>query len=267
MRNSLDDGLFHVIFVTTPHRLASPKFKTYFEKAQIDALSLKHVLKRREPKQLVDEHGIVSMGWGPSCSEEDFAQAARALACQAASPWINVEGILSDRDKTLISSLPSLGVVVSGHELDAVAALAILGQIPHSNPVMLALENETMLLAGPEILAGRRLDGLVIGTSYLSESSKMYDQMGLDKYRSLMRGVAKRAASVGVRPYTTSNYCTFEATGMGDKNKDFVADQVGYVSKHGSWGAITRVYAHLDVAQSARMAMRDKTDRQGDMAW
>ena len=141
------------------------------------------------------------------------------------------------------------------------AARDILARLPVATKVILALENEAMIIAGGRLIASGRLDGLVIGTSYLSESSKIYDQMGLEKYRLLMRGLGKKAASSGVRPYTTSNYCTFETSGIGDKNKAFVAEQVDFVSSQGAWGSLTRFYSHLDVAQKAREASEHARSR------
>lgn len=250
----VSDGLFHVLFVTTPARMLTPRFKAYFAGAALPSISLKFVLKRREPKQERDERGGVSMGWTERCSEEEFAAGARALAASQQSAWINVEGELRPLDLELLAEMPELGAVVSGHGMSPAQAWDILAKIPAGAKIVLALENEEMIVAGGRFIASGRLDGLVIGTSYLSESSKIYDQMGLEKYRLLMRGLGKKAASSGVRPYTTSNYCTFEASGLGDKNKSFVAEQVDFVSSQGAWGSLTRFYSHLDVAQKAREA-------------
>lgn len=250
----VDDGLFHVLFVTTPSRIGTPRFAAYFNKASLAGIRLKFVLKRREPKQLRDEQGGATMGWTERCSEEDFSAAAKALAASGESAWINVEGELRPLDEQLLSDEPRLGALVSGHELTPEQARDIMARIPAETRIILALENEAMIIGGGRLIASGRLDGLVIGTSYLSESSKIYDQMGLEKYRMLMRGLGKKAAASGARPYTTSSYCTFEPSGIGDKNKSFVAQQVDFVSRQGAWGSITRFYSHLDVAQKTRDA-------------
>jgi hypothetical protein len=250
-----DDGLFHVLFVTTPARLETPRFGAYFARARLPGLALKFVLKRREPKAARDEQGRPLMSWTPSCSEEDFEKGAQALVGSGRDAWINIEGILRPLDEALLARHASLGALVSGHELTPQAALETLERLPAGARKILALENEAMLLAGAKLMERVALDGLVIGASYLSESSKVYDQMGLERYRLLMRGLGKRAAALGSRPYTTSNYCTFEASGVGDKNKDFVAEQVDFVSKQGAWGSLTRFYSHLDVAQLSRETM------------
>lgn len=253
MINDFKDGAFHVLFVTTPARLGTARFVAYFAQAQIDQIRLKFVLKRREPTQERDAQGRLAMSWGPSCSEEAFEKGARALVQSGREAWINIEGELRPMDIKLLQEEPSLGAIVSGHELSPQEARSIIEKLPQSSPLMLALENESMMLSGSSFIDSGRLTGLVVGTSYFSESSKIYDQMGLEKYRSLMRGLAKRAALRGARPYTTSNYCTFDPAGVGDKNKSFVAEQVDFVSGHEGWGSITRFYSHLDVAQKARL--------------
>lgn len=246
-----ENELFNVLFMTTPNRMGTPRFPAYFARAQLDSFHLRLVLKRREPSRIMGEGGQWKMGWGPSCSELEFEQAARMLRVRAHSAWINAEGGLRDLDEKLALELPGLGVLLSGHELDPDQTEKSLAALPAATPVMLALESEAMMLAGPRLLSVRPLAGLVIGSSYLSESSKMYDQMGLAKYRSLLRGLAKRAEAVGCRPYTSSNYCTFETTGVGDKSKDFVFEQMEFVSRHTGWGIITRFYSHLDVGHRA----------------
>lgn len=253
----LDDGLFHVLFVTTPSRARTPRFSAYFDKGVPSELSVMPVLKRREPASLTDAGGNRAMGWGPWCSEEDFeAGCLQLLGRFPAATWINVEGEPRAADLRLLHGNPGLGMVLSGEGMDPGQAERALSGAPAANPIILALENEAMMLAGPRLLEVRELAGLAIGTSYLSESSRIYDQMGLAKYRSLMRGLAKRAAARGCRPFTTSNYCTFELSGQGDKNKAFVSEQVDFISQYPGWGSLTRFYSHLDVAQKARLGKR-----------
>lgn len=260
--NHLNDGLFHVLFVTTPSRALTPRFSAYFDKGVPSELSVMHVLKRREPVSQRDEAGSMVMGWGTSCTEADFeAGCLQLLKKFPATTWINVESELRAVDIRLLNEHSELGVLLSGHEMTAEQAMQALDQVPASNPIILALESESMMLAGARLLEWRKLAGLAIGTSYLSESSRLYDQMGLSKYRSLMRGLAKRAAAMGCRPFTTSNYCTFEISGLGDKSKVFVSEQVDFISQYPGWGSLTRFYSHLDIAQKTRLAQKaDKKD-------
>lgn len=241
--------LFDMLFVTTPKRVRTPRFSAYFARAGLDSISLSLVLKRREPTRARGVDGAESMGWGPSCTEPEFAAAVGELKGRARRCWINVEAEPRELDIQLLAS-GGVGALLSGPDLTPEQALRVHKELPAGAPMSLALENEAMLSAASRLLDQIPLRALVVGTSYLSESSKMYDQMGLDRYRALMRGACKKAASLGARPYTTSNYCTFEPTGAGDRSKDFVAEQVEFVSARPGWGSITRFYSHLDVVQA-----------------
>jgi hypothetical protein len=259
---TLNDDLFHVLFVTTPSRLATPRFNAFFSKGAPAELELQYILKRREPVSVRDASGHMGMGWGPVCSESEFeAGCERLISMFPSSAWINVDTELAGLDSILLARHEKLGLLLSGHDMSPERAKKALDTVPEGTPIILALENEAMLLAGPSLLIHRSLQGLAIGTSYLSESSKMYDQLGLDKYRSLMRGLAKRAAAMGCRPYTTSNYCTFEPSGVGDKNKDFVSEQVDFVSQYAGWGSLTRFYSHLEVAKKTRLARKEENTK------
>lgn len=241
--------LFHTLFVTIPKRVKSQKFSVYFANAKLDSMALELVLKRREPSRERGPDGVERMGWGASCSEPEFAAAASDLHARARSFWINIENEPRELDLKLLAE-GGVGALLSGADLDPRHVVEVARACAASAPLILALENEAMLSGASRLLEQLPLAGLVVGSSYLSESSKMYDQMGLERYRALMRGACKKAGSLGVRPYTTSNYCTFEPTGSGDKSKDFVAEQVGFVRSRTGWGSITRFYSHLGTAQA-----------------
>lgn len=258
--------LFHTLFVTTPKRVHSPRFSAYFARAKLDSFALSLVLKRREPSRVRGPDGMERMGWGASCSESEFAEAAADLRGRARSLWINIENEPCELDLQLLAE-GGLGALLSGPELDPLHTVELARKLAATAPLILALENEAMLSRASRLLDQLPLAGLVVGSSYLSESSKMYDQMGLERYRALMRGACKKAVNLGVRPYTTSSYCTFEPTGVGDKSKGFVAEQVGFVRARSRWGSITRFYSHLDTAQAVFDAEKVPASGGKDASW
>lgn len=247
-----------LFFVTTPGRMRTARFGAFFDK--VDQGSLPHlsvplVLKRREPLPIKNADGSASMGWTERCSEEDFLACAPRLASWGAGAWINIEGEIREADLRMLREDPNLGAIVSGHELTPDKATELLLALPPGSKAAFACENLDMLLGGAKILGalqGRLPAHIVIGSSYLSESSKIYDEMGLEKFRSLMRGLGKAAAALHVTPITTTNYCTFESSGAGDKSKAFVAEQVRYVSRFEGWNTITRFYSHLETSNETR---------------
>lgn len=246
---------FDVVFVTTPARTRTPRFEAFFKDAELAGIRLTFCLKRREPLMGKDENGVAKMGWGPSCSQEEFEEAAAALCARRERVCVNIENEMSEGDELILKSLPECGALMSGTELTLERAVAGLEFVRGRSIRMAALETERMVLSGAELLKRAELSGLIIGSSYLSESSQMYDQLGLDRYRSLLRGLAKKAASLGVRPYSTSNYCTFEPNGLGDKSPGFVQEQVEFLSQYSGWGSITRFYSHLKIAQKTRESL------------
>lgn len=244
---------FEVIFVTTPARVKTLRFKSYFEKAQIDQVKLIFCLKRREPKMGKDAMGHPLMGWTESCTPEEFEEAAAILCAQKEKVCINVENEITDHDRLVLKANPKLGLLMSGTGLSIENALAGINEAKGRDIRFVALETEALILSGPELLDQHVLTGLVIGTSYLSESSQMYDQLGFDRYRALMRSLSKKAASMGVTPYSTGSYCTFEPTGLGDKSKDYVKEQVEFLLQYKTWGSITRYYNHLDTVNQTNV--------------
>lgn len=252
---------FDVVFVTTPARVRTPRFKAFFDqesaRARLQGIGLVFCLKRREPKMGKDELGAAKMGWTPACSQEEFASAAEVLTQTQRRVCLNVEDELSDGDREILTALPGCGVLMSGTALTESSALEGLRWAGEREVRMIALETQSMLLSGASVLAGASLTGLIIGSSYLSEHSQMYDQLGLARYRSLMRALALKAEGMGVRPYTTSNYCTFELSGAGDKNPAFVQEQVDFLARYPRWGSLTRFYTHLEIARDARLATKE----------
>jgi hypothetical protein len=66
--------------------------------------------------------------------------------------------------------------------------------------------------------------------------------------RALRGRLSKLAKRNNVITISTSNYCTFEESGAGDKNLSFVREQLEYAHVNGL-GSITRFYLHVTVAQ------------------
>lgn len=243
-----NDSRFRMMFVTIPSRVGSTRFKSFYGKDDKKLVNIEFILKRREPKQIKSSTGEYVMGWTPSCSNEEFEEAIAMLLQSHRKLFINIEGFPSDFDLNLIDKYPSMGVVLSGHELDGDSALNALKSIRTSAGVILALENEQMLLAGSRLIESRLFEGLIIGSSYLSEYSRMYDQMGLERFRTLLRGLSKIAKRNNIIPISTSNYCTFEESGAGDKNLSFASDQIEYAHVNGT-GCLSRFYLHMTLAQ------------------
>lgn len=243
---------FEVVFVTTPARVATPRFEAFFNQAELPGIRLTMCLKRREPLMGKDESGAPRMGWTERCSQEEFARAAERLCARYPRVCINIEDRMSEQDEAILSALPACGALISGAGLTADEAARAMRRVAGRGARLIALETEELLLQGARMLAQNDVTGLVIGSSYLSESSQMYDQMGLERYRALLRGLGRKAQEAGVQPFSTSSYCTFEPSGAGDKSRAFVAEQVEFLTKAGAWGSITRFYSHLKIAQSAR---------------
>lgn len=248
-----------VIFATTPKRVETPKFRKFFGeegRIAVPEIDLSICLKRREPKQDPDDAGRMRVIPGDECCQEDFLRAARALLGKGfARTLLNAENAWNDRENDLLLLPKEAGILVSGADLLPEAALEMLGR-SRGRQRFLALENEQALLAGAKIIREEKPDGLVIGSSYLSESSRMYDSLGLDRYRSLLKALGAKARKEGIEVYTTSSYCTFDPEGKGDKNKEFVQSQVEFVTERGNWGSITRYYSHLEWANSKRIELR-----------
>ncbi len=247
-----------MIFTTTPNRVKTPKFGKFFGTSARDTLpeiDLSACLKRREPKaDPLDPSGIRVIP-GDECSQEEFMRGAALLLGKGfGKTLINAENEWRDREDEILSLPPEAGVLISGSELTADSALEMLGRC-RGRIRFLALENEEALLAGARLIREERPDGLVIGSSYLSESSRLYDTLGLERYRSLLRALGSSAAREGIEVYTTSNYCTFDPAGKGDRNESFVKEQVQFISERGDWGSITRYYAHLQWVREQRIAM------------
>lgn len=243
-----DDSRFRMMFVTIPSRVGSARFQSFYGKNDKSLVNIEFILKRREPKQIKSSTGEYVMGWTPSCSDSEFEEAIAILLEKKRKVFINIEGSPSEFDLLLVDKYPSMGVVLSGHELGEDAALSALKSIRTGAGVILALENEPMLLAGSRLIESRLFEGLIVGSSYLSEYSRMYDQMGLERFRILLRGLSKIAKRNNVIPISTSNYCTFEESGAGDKNLRFAMDQIEYAHVNGT-GCLSRFYLHMALAQ------------------
>ena len=243
-----------MFLATTPARVSTARFASFFSKP-LPHVATPLILKRREPKPERDAQANPFMGWTPSCSDADFESATAILGGWPSGLWLNIENAISESDKAAFLLAPKAGALLSGPELDPDSAAEAWSALPLGRPNIIALENEALVVGAPKLL--ERLCrvqtpwGVIIGSSYLSEASKMYDQMGLDKYRSLMRVAGKAALSHGSYPISTSNYCTFEATGAGDKNKAFARAQIDYVFGLGRWGCLSRFYHHLELADLA----------------
>lgn len=248
-------SVFDVVFVTTPARVMTPRFSAFFRDEALPGIRLTFCLKRREPLMGKDESGAPRMGWTERCSQEQFARAAEKLCAERERVCLNIEDGLSSQDEEILSALPECGALVSGTALTMEGALAAMERVKGRSVRMIGLETEGMILQGAKLLRQADLTGLVVGSSYLSESSQLYDQLGLDRYRSLLRGLGRAAQERGVQPFSTSNYCTFEPNGLGDKSRAFVSEQVEFLTKGGEWGSITRFYSHLKIAQKTRDAM------------
>lgn len=253
-----------VIFATTPKRVKTPKFRSFFQKAGLPEIELSVCLKRREPKSdPADPRGLRVVA-GEECSQEDFLTGARELLAMGLPRLlVNAENQWGSREDELMELPKEMGALISGADLSPESAIEMLGKC-RGRRRFLALENEEALLAAGRILEAEKPDALVIGSSYLSESSRLYDSLGLDRYRSILKALGAKAGKAGIEVYTTSNYCTFDPSGKGDKNRDFVQEQVDFVTGRGDWGSITRYYSHLEWANARRAEFRAAGKGEGE---
>ena len=239
-----------MFLTTTPARTNTFRFKSFFS-TPLQHVDIPLILKRREPKLEHDTQGHPVMGWTTSCTDQDFEQATRKLSDWRSGFWINIEYNPLPSDLLCLKQA-KVSALLSGADLTPQLAIEAWKKLPVGRKHIIALENEAMILRAPQLLDALTLIeppwGVIIGSSYLSESSKMYDQMGLDRYRSMMRFAGKYAKTKGIKPISTSNYCTFEQTGIGDKNKEFSRAQIDYVFRLGNWGCLSRFYHHLTLA-------------------
>lgn len=240
-------SLFKILFVTTPERVQSERFKSFFASPR-EGVSMEFCLKRREPTQIKQLDGSSKMGWTPEASDQELERALDRLLEDGKTVWLNVEETLRDQDLDLLHERKDLRALISGGTLTVETAKTIQEKLPKNRSWGIALENEAMLLSGQQWM-GPGLDAMVIGSSYLSEASQMYDQMGLMRYQAMLRGLMKKAAEKKIKVFSSGSYCTFEPTGKGDKNIDFVKGQIDFLLGRDGAGGITRYYKHVSASQ------------------
>lgn len=239
---------FNLIFVTIPSRILKNDRYIRSIKEPWSSTNLFPVLKRREPKK--EANG--EMGW---TELEDWSlteAAALKLLKNNIKFTLNVEDCDSPNEE-LVQRIKDwkCGWLVSGSNLtkERLKLWIMWAKENKLEACWIGVENEEMFreLINDDFWT-ESCSGLIIGSSYLSESSKMYDLWGLSKFRSMARALGKKYENKCLI-FSTSNYCTFEKTGAGDKSKEFVEEQLDFLKKY-QWGSITRFYGHVKIVNN-----------------
>ncbi len=241
-----------IAFTLTGARGSAQRLVQKVAQAQLQDIDIIFIVKWRETVELESPNEDGSrIAWGPSSSVEQMQQTIQRILDIGLPAVLCVEQKLDAQSEQLLRTFPSLQCLVSGYDLsleNAQSAQAWCKE--HQRIFWFAVESEKTFTFAHKVLRNGVSGSMIVGTSYLSENSKMYDTFGLAKYRMLLKALSKEADKHQVRTFSTSNYCTFDVQGKGDKRGDYVREQINYMLEHyPHWGMITKFLIHMQWTQ------------------
>lgn len=191
--------------------------------------------------------------WTDQCSFETMCKMIENVG-EEVEGFLTIEHTMTDVDVEILKKYPHLGVLLCGDSLTLDQTQECLRQIEDlGRKLLIALETDETLVWAKDLLRIGQLKnviGLVIGSSYLSENARVYELLGLERFRSILKVLVQEAARRDWQVLSCSNYCTFEPNGRGDRSKSFVEEQLDYmlsIGPHENTGWITRYIRHLDI--------------------
>lgn len=166
--------------------------------------------------------------------------------------FINAEDGLDNETKDLLIANKKLNLCLSGVNLkEEQVREALIWSEENNKKIILALESEQALVWFKSFLNKEDLKNviaLIVGSSYLSENAFIYESLGLERYRNILRALVRQMSKYDIEVISTSSYCTFEGLGRGDKSREFVISQIDYMLglKSKNIGFITKFFWHID---------------------